>query len=197
MNIVETIRIEDGKFEGLRFHNARFHRTRRELFGVHDELDLSDIIAIPDSAREGIHKCRVIYNDSIQRIEIAPYIFRKIRTLKVVHSNNINYPYKYEDRSEFSNLLKDIAEDDIVIVKNGFVTDASYANIAFFDGTSWFTPDTCLLPGTRREQLIEEGIIKPVQLSVDDIKNYARCKLINSMMTWDESPVIDSASIHF
>jgi len=197
MNIVETIRIENGKFESLRFHNARFNRTRRELFGIHDELNLSNIIVIPDNASEGIHKCRIIYNDSILRIEIAPYHFRKIRTLKVIHSDTIQYPYKFEDRSELGNLLKEISEDDIIIVKNGFVTDASYANVAFFDGRSWFTPDTCLLPGTRREQLIEEGTIQPVKISIDDMQQYVCCKLINSMMTWDESPVVDSASIHF
>jgi 4-amino-4-deoxychorismate lyase len=44
--------------------------------------------------------------------------------------------------------------DDIIIVRNGFVTDASYANLIFRKGDEWFTPATFLLAGTMRAFLL-------------------------------------------
>ena len=38
---VETIRIEKGRIHNLPYHNARMNRTRRELFGAREEIDLA------------------------------------------------------------------------------------------------------------------------------------------------------------
>ena len=41
---VETIRIEKGRIHNLPYHNARMNRTRRELFGAREEIDLAGYI---------------------------------------------------------------------------------------------------------------------------------------------------------
>lgn len=195
MNLVETIRIEKRTLDAIRFHNDRFNRTRKDLFGINAKLDLTEVIAIPDNIGNGVYKCRIIYNESIQRIEFAAYTPRSVNSLKLVSADNIDYSRKYEDRAGLLALLSGIPEDDIIIIKNGNVTDASYANLAFFDGEQWFTPDTFLLRGTRREQLLEEGIIHSARITVEDITKFRSCKLINSMMLWQESPVVPIGNI--
>lgn len=195
MNIVETIRIENRTLDAIRFHNDRFNRTRRELFGVDEKLDLKDVISIPENIGDGVYKCRVIYNESVQRIEFAAYTPRTVHSLKLIYADTLDYSRKYEDRAGLLALLSGIPEDDIIIIKNGNVTDASYANLAFFDGEQWFTPDTFLLRGTRREQLLEEEIIRAVRITAEDIAKFQSCKLINSMMLWHESPVVPIGNI--
>ena len=41
---METIRIERGRIHNLPYHNARMNRTRRELFGAREEIDLAGYI---------------------------------------------------------------------------------------------------------------------------------------------------------
>ena len=86
---------------------------------------------------------------------------RSIRTLKLVTANHIDYRYKSTDRSELNRLTAQKGNcDDIVIVKNGFITDTSFTNLALFDGHQWLTPAHPLLAGTQRALLLEQGKIK-------------------------------------
>ena len=50
--------------------------------------------------------------------------------------------------------------DDVIIVRNGLITDSSYANLIFFDGREWITPKVPLLEGTCRARLLASGKIK-------------------------------------
>ena len=168
-----------------------------DLLGIQECVDLSQKIEVPENLSNSVNKCRIIYGNEIQRIEFSEYIPRKITSLKLVQADTVDYSYKYEDRSILNDLIGGLTEDDIIIVKNGSLTDASYANLAFYDGETWFTPDTYLLPGTRREQLIELGIIQTDRITINNFTKFHACRLINSMMTWDESPVIEISSIHF
>jgi len=73
-----------------------------------------------------------------------------IRTLKVVPTI-IEYPYKYANRNAFDTLLQSHPDfDEIIIEKDGFITDTTIANLAFYNGTYWLTPEKPLLPGTMR-----------------------------------------------
>ena len=71
----------------------------------------------------------------------------------------MNYDLKYFDRKIFDDLKKNIKADDILIIKNGFITDTSIANILFFDGKKWITPKKPLLKGTVRERLLRMKLI--------------------------------------
>jgi len=85
--------------------------------------------------------------------------------------------------------------DDIIIVKNGFVTDSFAANILFLDGVQWITPTTPLLNGTKRQFLLDQGIIAEKEIREEDIRTYQKVGLINAMIDFDEMPVIDIDSI--
>ena len=46
-----------------------------------------------------------------------------------------------------------------LIVKDGYLTDTSIANIALYDGYTWFTPAHPLLRGTKRAELLNKQLI--------------------------------------
>lgn len=85
--------------------------------------------------------------------------------------------------------------DDILIIKNGYITDSSTANVIFSDGQNWWTPDSPLLPGPQRARLLSEGKITPCKITVTNILNYKMVGLINAFQNLDEMPVIKTESI--
>ena len=57
-------------------------------------------------------------------------------------------------------------KDDILIVKNGLLTDTSIANIALYDGNDWYTPLHPLLKGTKRAELLDKGVLKEKEIKI-------------------------------
>jgi len=105
-----------------------------------------------------------------------------------VEDNNIKYNYKYYDRSKINELFEQKGEcDDILIVKKGFVTDTSFANIIFCDEGKWITPSTPLLPGTTRQRLIENKTIFEKEILAKNLYNFKKIRIINSMMEQEVS----------
>lgn len=194
--LVETIKCKDGKLENLRFHQARFNLSRKSLFASEKIYSLSKVIEIPVKFRKGLFRCRVVYSSEIEQVEFHLHQYRKVESLKLVEDNTIDYRLKYTDRKKLKELFEKRRDcDDIIIVKNGCITDSYVANVVFFDGKEWWTPDTPLLHGTRRAQLIEEGKIKVCRITPDDLPRFKKAGLINAMQGFDEMPVIKIASI--
>ena len=109
------------------------------------------------------------------------YIYKEIKTVKLVDIGNWDYSYKYADRSFMTNLLNENKDfDEVIMVKNGFITDCTIANLAFFDGTNWFTPSMPLLKGIKRQQLLNSQEIMEREIRVEDLKNYEGVCLINA-----------------
>jgi 4-amino-4-deoxychorismate lyase len=76
-----------------------------------------------------------------------------------------------------------------LIVKNGFITDTSSANILFYDGRDWVTPSTPLLMGTCREKLLRGGKIREENIKRDDIYKFKHFRLINAMIGENLLPI--------
>lgn len=189
--LVESLKLKDGIVPNLEYHNQRMNRSKAELFPGSSEVDLGKVIEIPEVFHKGVFKIRVLYDQLIRAIEIEPYSYRSIRSLKIVHHESIDYHLKYTDRQILQELFAQRGNcDDIIIVKNGFVTDSFAANLLFFDGNSWFTPNTPLLKGTKRQFLLDEGIIIEKEIREVDIRIYQKVGLINAMIDFDEMPVV-------
>lgn len=194
--LVETIKCKDGKLENLRFHQARFDLARKQLFGNDQRIPLREIIEIPAKFRKGLFRCRVVYSSEIEKIEFHSHEFRKIESLKLVEDNSIDYRLKFTDRKRLNELFEKRGDcDDIIIVKKDCITDSFVANVVFFDGKTWWTPDTPLLHGTRRARLIDEGKIKICRITTKDLPRFEKAGLINAMQDLSEMPVIKIESI--
>jgi len=192
--LFETIRITDGSPVNLDLHDLRLNRSRRKLYGLNDELRLSDYIRVPDECRSGVFRCRVIYGQEIVSTEFTPYVPAIVRTLRLVHADTLVYDHKYLDRSGLTGLINRDIADDILIVRDDCATDTSYSNIAFSDGKQWVTPDIPLLCGTMRERLLLDGVMKSKRITVDVLFQFTHFRLINAMLGFD-SPVLPIANI--
>ena len=180
MQLLETIQIQNGTFQNTKYHNVRFNNSRKELFGINELCQLENNIKIPSECSGGIFRCRIIYGKEIQEVTFNPYLYKEIKTLKLVDIGNWDYSYKYADRSFMTNLLNENKDfDEVIMVKNGFITDCTIANLAFFDGANWFIPSTPLLKGTKRQQLLDSQEIMEREIKVEDLKNYEGVCLIN------------------
>lgn len=169
----------------LDLHTERLNRTRAEVFGATGRIDISEHITL--SSCRGKTKCRVIYGAEIVSVTYSPYGMRPVTSLKTVICDEIDYRLKSLDRSSIDALFATRGKcDDILIIKEGLVTDTSIANVALFDGKSWYTPKTPLLAGVRRSRLIAEGIIEERDIEAADIEKYCRIALFNAMIDFGE-----------
>ena len=143
-------------------------------------------------------KCRVTYGGSgIQKIDFEPYTPRPINSLRIVDGGNIDYHLKYADRNALGRLtaMSDGA-DDVIIMKNRLVTDATYANLVFIAGTRLLTPATPLLRGVMVSHLIATGQVTALPLTLSDIcpgnrLGITHVMLVNAMLPPGSMPPID------
>ena len=177
--LLETIKIEGKQASNLSYHQERLNRSQQALFGLEPNIDLNALLQAPSDA---LYRCRILYDTKLHSIEYIPYTPKKIHTLKIV-SATLDYCYKYADRSALNTLREEHnTYDDILIEKEGFLTDTSIANIAFYDGSQWFTPKHPLLEGTIRAKLIDEGFLQTKEIRREDISSYTQVALMNAMI---------------
>jgi len=177
MRFIETLLITN-KIENLIYHNIRMNKTR-EIFFNTEPLNLANYIEIRPNKR-----VRVIYDKDILKVEYFDLKHREFKRLKVVYSD-IDYSFKYENREKLNNLKVD-GYDEVIIVKNGFITDTTISNLAFFDGKEWVTPNTPLLKGTKRAELLKKGFLKEKEIKIEDLKNYKKVAMMNAILGFYE-----------
>lgn len=181
---IETIRVENGRALSLPYHQKRVNESLLMTGGGNIRLSLSGLLGnLP--AAEGVFKARIVYDNAGKVLEqsMSPYTPKKVRTLRLVDCDDIDYSLKYADRTMLNALAaRADGADEIIIVRHGKLTDTSYSNIALYDGKNWFTPRTPLLRGTMRQSLIDEGVIQEADITPADLGRYSQVSLINAMM---------------
>lgn len=182
---LETIRIEEGRACHLPYHNQRMNETRAHL-GLSDGLDLEAVIG-DVSIYQQRTRCRIVYDTEIRSVEFFPYQIRSVKTLRLVEDNQVDYGCKYANRSALNRCFAQRgACDDVLIVQNGDVTDTTIANVAFWNGETWFTPSTPLLKGTMRASLLDSNQIQEAKIRVEDLSHFSRLRLFNAMISFGE-----------
>lgn len=186
--LFETICIKKGVVQQISWHQKRMDDACLQYFDVENPHNLIRAIRIPTPLVEVQRaKARVSYNADGMYITYEPYYEKSIKSLKMIFDDSISYSLKFEDRNALNILYQQREKcDDILIIKNGMVTDSTYCNVLFYDGKSWFTSDTPLLHGTCRARLLAEGNVQEVPIHFEMIKKYTSFMLVNAMM--DFSP---------
>jgi 4-amino-4-deoxychorismate lyase len=179
--LLETLKIINGKAPFLSFHNERLNRTRQILINTNDKIDLKNVITAPPP--NGIYRCRIIYSKTIESIEYLPHQKRNFQTFKIIKDDKIDYAFKYLNRDNLNCLIKlKESADDILIIKNGFVTDTSIANVAFLHKNKWLTPSTPLLKGTTRERFLKTQKIIETEIHLEDLNKFSKMVLMNALL---------------
>jgi len=182
----------------MELHNERCNRTRTHFFGRQPELRIDWHLSVPDHLKSETLKFTVTYAIEIVNVEYVIYRIRPIRSLRMITDDTIEYEFKYADRSKLGLLTqKRDYFDDILIIKNGFITDISYANIIFLLEKRWYSPERPLLSGTRLRSYLEQGRITPAPLRPEDLSSFSEARMINAMVSIEQSPVIPIGEIRF
>ena len=178
MNYIETIRCNDYEIFNLSYHEKRIVKT------IGKNINLEDYI-YPINSK--LLKCKVIYNeDEVISVSFLEYSKKIIKNFKLIYDDSINYKYKSENRESINQLyLKKENADEIIIVRNHFITDTTIANIAIFLDEQWLTPKVPLLKGTTRQRYLDNLKIKEINITVKMLMNAQKIALLNAMIDFD------------
>lgn len=170
---------ESAGYFGFRFDEARIReRLRESSLGFQGRLkvrlllDREGGVALETSllpagnggtAKAVLSDCRVDSSD--------PFLYHKTSSRELFDRERQRHP----------------AFDEVIFLnERGEVTEGTYSNIVVAGNGELLTPSVrCgLLPGTLREELIEQGTIRERTITRDDLLNAERIWLINSVRGW-------------
>lgn len=174
---IETLKAVDGKIGHLVWHQARFDKTRRELYGDTSKILLSAILEPPN---QGEYRVRIEYTDTILKVEYFPLHVRTFEHFALVETD-IHYAYKYANREHLIALKPSIV-DDVIFTCKGELRDTSIANIALYSDGCWLTPQTPLLEGTTRERLLRSGFLKGAILTTKHLQKASKFAIMNALI---------------
>ncbi|ABV66540.1 conserved hypothetical protein, putative para-aminobenzoate synthase component I [Aliarcobacter butzleri RM4018] len=175
----ETIKCEDFEVFNLDYHQKRVANT----IGLN--INLQEYI---NPISEELLRCKLIYDENgVVDVLYFPYKKREIKSFKIIFDNEIEYSKKYLNRAKLDELYEKRDDcDEVIIIKDGIVTDTTIANIAIFYENSWITSKNCLLGGTTRARLLEEKKLFEKDITLDMLKNASKVALMNAMIGFDE-----------
>ena len=195
--LFESLCVQDGCILNPQWHQARFENAYLKFFGEKASFNLLDEIAVPQQFMTGKVKLKIQYGEKEREIHFNHYKTQQINTIQLIHTTALDYTYKYSKREKLNALFDQRGDcDDVLIVRNGKITDSSYANAVFFDGEQWITPKYPLLEGTCRARLLANGQIKTAVLGVEDLKSFEGLKLINAMRDMDQAIIPIAGIVH-
>jgi len=194
--LFESIYIENGQIRNGLYHEFRFKNSYFEHFGDNPGYSLFDNLNLPELDSSLKYKLRIDYNKTGTYRTISEYLNKIPNTLRLLQDNTIDYSLKYGNRNHLNDLYNQRAgADDVLIIKNGHITDATYSNIIFTDGAKIVTPSTPLLHGTCRERLITENKIQKAEIRKDNLHQYNSFQLINALNDFNKNRWIDIQNI--
>lgn len=173
----ETLKAVDGEVWHLAFHQVRFDKTRKELYGTTQKIMLCEHLAPP---KEFTCRVRVEYAEEIQKIEYIPYTSRNLGTFALIEAD-IDYAYKYCNREALNAYFREDI-DDVIFTCNGELQDTSIANIALFIDGEWKTPLHPLLEGTTRARLLASGMLKAEFLDIKSLQKAEKFAIMNALI---------------
>ncbi|MGC1243842.1 MAG: aminotransferase class IV [Chryseosolibacter sp.] len=195
--LLESIKLLDGKFYNLFYHEQRMKQSLNAVFGDNTAIALERYLQERDYPVKGLYKCRIEYDQHSRETTFIPYAPKKISRVRIIEDDLIAYRFKFANRDAINRLFALRGEcDDVMIISNGLVTDCSFSNIVFRKAQDWFTPSTPLLNGTMRQNLLEKNKIMLREIRRDEVRSFDTFKIINAMLEFD-SPEIEVSQIVF
>ncbi|MDO4763683.1 MAG: aminotransferase class IV [Flavobacteriaceae bacterium] len=184
---IESIKIENGKAFLLNLHQQRVEKTFSH-FGKTSHLDLKAIFKNSKFNEKGIFKMRMVYDlEQNFEVQFIPYQFTEIEHFGLVENPHISYDFKFLDRNQLNLLKENFHSQEIIIVKNSYITDTSFSNLLFLKDETWHTPTTFLLNGVQRQNLLQHGKIKETEIHIENLKEFSHFQIINAMNEMNSS----------
>jgi len=205
---LETLRLESGVFQREARHLARLARTLRH-FGLHVPMDLvrERLAAIAARHRSGLWRVRVTvgrggdWTQDVQPLVLddAPVWVALADTPVDARGPEAEFLQHKTTRREIyqRHLDRKPARCFDVLLFNlaGELTEGCLTNLAVqLEGPDapWLTPslDAGLLPGTMREELLEQGRLREARLLIPDLRRAHALAVFNSVRGWREARLL-------
>ena len=189
---LESIGVYEGQAPLLPYHQARVDRTFAAFYPGQNSLDLLDLWQKASFPSEKV-KWRIQYNALEQKAEICAFPERKIEYLQVVKDDTIEYAYKFTERDRLDVLYREKAEpaDEILIVRNGLLTDAYYYNVVVKTESGLLTPRMPLLAGVMRAYCLKKEQVQLADIRMNELKNSEGVYLINALHPLERAAFIE------
>lgn len=198
---IESIRIEDGEIYLLEEHQERI-KAAFFHFGKSNYVSIRQVMRSIKIPRQGLFKLRIEYDlDANFTTEILPYERHYIKSFQCITNNDLDYPFKYKNRTVFSEMKAQAMAEEIIIIQRDCITDTSFSNIIFKKNNEWLVPKTYLLNGVQRQWLLKQKKIKEWDITLQNISDFTHFKLINAMndlqnaITYDIQKIIPHTNI--
>lgn len=204
-NCIEAIEWSNGEARRLVYHQRRIEAAFRCLFPGVEPFDLAAELELrrklcaagrgvsglgtdgQQFPEQGIYKLRLSYDTQLRQMEFQHYRMREVSTLKLVEIQQHSKDYKSSDRERIDNAFAQRGScDDVLMVRDGLLTDTSYANIALYDGRKWLSPRVPLLYGTRRAYLLDHQRIELADIQVEELPRFQLLRMFNAMIDFGE-----------
>lgn len=167
----------NGEIQHLSYHQKRLEKAFRDLFPEAIPFDLSHHLNPPQN---GTKRVRVLYDAKSINVEYLDYQTKIPDSFQLVKTD-ISYSYKFADRSSIESAQKQFPGKEIVLVKNGLITDTAIANIACYIDQGWVTPRLPLLEGTTRARLLDEEKLTLADITVEMFLKADRIAVMNAL----------------
>ena len=179
MEFIETLYVKNGNILNLKYHLKRIENTLK--YFKFKTLKINKLL------KDGEYRVRITYNQfGINNIEYFPIKKREFKKFKLVKID-FDYKFKYKNRKNFLDIYSKYKNfDEFILVKNNLITDTTISNIAFFTGKEWITPKYPLLKGTKRAELLDNGLLKEENIHLSDLKYFKKIALINAILGFKE-----------
>lgn len=196
LELVETLRLEGGRYVRLERHLARFTRSAR-YFGFRDWEGLRDKAAraLRGAARPGVWRARLLVSrDGSTNIALgqlpapshAPIVVALAK--RPVQSSDPFLFHKTTHREVYERQRGMVSDAFDVLLWNerGELTEFTIGNVVLeIEGEKWTPPLRAgLLGGVFREELLEREGIRERRLYKEDLGLASRVWLINSLREW-------------
>ena len=166
----------------------------RNYFQIEPKLQLAEVVQVPAEHQQGLVRCRMDYSAHHFELTFFPYQPRQIQTLQCVYVDEIDYRFKYSDRSQLE-ALKNGKSDEIVIVHQGYVSDCTIGNLLFFKAGRWYCSEDYLLKGTQLSKLLDEQKVELIKLPISDLFCYEKVMIINALNSFENGQILPISNI--
>lgn len=206
VSLLESLKLDNGNYPLMDYHIQRLSHSA-QYFGYPFAMDKvkEELAILANRFKKGVYKVRLIYHPSGKmELECQPVkpIDGPIRTVIAptpVDKNNIYLYHKTTNREIYQKI--DQATPPHVLStllwnNEEYITEFTIGNIVVEKDGRFFTPPVSdgLLPGTHRQQLLEENKIIEKQIPLSELKQYEQIWFINSIQGWVRVQLEDSLS---
>lgn len=180
----ETLKVLNGTVLNASYHVTRARRTQEAVYG---QATFSERAWAGLELPPGLYRLRIDYDEQVRKAELHPYTLLEHTFLPLHEVGDFTYAHKSADRDFFTTALQQYPHaSDVLFHRDGYLLDTCICNLAFAKDGKWYTPDTYLLPGTKRAFLLEQGTLMERRIHVEDLPAFHYVAFINAMRDFEK-----------